>query len=79
MKAIASITFDDCLAVHDIKVIYASGQFDVIENTYVEMFELLPRLIAGDTNAIYGDYPNGRSCIRQFIHEMINANSKADR
>ena len=23
MKAVVSVTFDDCLAVHDIKVIYA--------------------------------------------------------
>lgn len=27
MKAIVSVTFDDCLAVHDIKVIYARERF----------------------------------------------------
>ena len=30
MKAIASVTFDDCLAVHDIKVIYARERFFIV-------------------------------------------------
>ncbi len=30
MKAIASVTFDDCLAVHDIKVIYAREKFFIV-------------------------------------------------
>ena len=30
MKAIASVTFDNCLAVHDIKVIYARERFFIV-------------------------------------------------
>ena len=30
MKAIVSVTFDDCLAVHDIKVIYASDRYFIV-------------------------------------------------
>ena len=30
MKAIASVTFDDCLAVHDIKVIYARERYFIV-------------------------------------------------
>ena len=30
MKAIASVTFNDCLAVHDIKVIYARERFFIV-------------------------------------------------
>ena len=30
MKEIASVTFDDCLAVHDIKVIYARERFFIV-------------------------------------------------
>ncbi len=30
MKAIASVTFDDALAVHDIKVIYARDRFFIV-------------------------------------------------
>ncbi len=30
MKAIASVTFDDCLAVHDVKVIYARDRFFIV-------------------------------------------------
>lgn len=30
MKAIASVTFDDALAVHDIKVIYARERFFIV-------------------------------------------------
>ena len=30
MKAIASVTFDNCLAVHDIKVIYARDRFFIV-------------------------------------------------
>ena len=30
MKAVASVTFDDCLAVHDIKVIYARERFFIV-------------------------------------------------
>ena len=30
MKAIVSVTFDDCLAVHDIKVIYARDRYFIV-------------------------------------------------
>ncbi len=30
MKAVASVTVDDCLAVHDIKVIYAREKFFIV-------------------------------------------------
>jgi len=30
MKAIASVTFDNCLAVHDIKVIYAGERYFIV-------------------------------------------------
>ena len=30
MKAVASVTFDDALAVHDIKVIYARDRFFIV-------------------------------------------------
>ena len=30
MKAIVSVTFNDCLAVHDIKVIYARDRFFIV-------------------------------------------------
>ena len=30
MKAIASVTFDNCLAVHDVKVIYARERFFIV-------------------------------------------------
>ena len=44
------------------------------EDTRAQVTEMLTRMIAGDTTAISGSYANGRSCFRQFIHEMINAN-----
>lgn len=64
--------------LEDITAVQAGGQAETVDNTYNEMFELLPKLIAGDTAAINGSYPNGRSCLRQFIHEMINADSTTD-
>ena len=30
MKAVVSVTFDDCLAVHDVKVIYARERFFIV-------------------------------------------------
>ncbi len=30
MKAVASVTFDDCLAVHDVKVIYAKERYFIV-------------------------------------------------
>ena len=30
MKAIVSVTFDDCFAVHDVKVIYARERFFIV-------------------------------------------------
>ena len=30
MKAIASVTFNDCLAVHDVKVIYARNRYFIV-------------------------------------------------
>ncbi len=30
MKAIVSVTFDDCLAIHDIKVIYARERYFIV-------------------------------------------------
>ena len=30
MKAVVSVTFDDCLAVHDIKVIYAKDRYFIV-------------------------------------------------
>ena len=30
MKAVASVTFDNCLAVHDIKVIYAREKYFIV-------------------------------------------------
>ena len=30
MKAIASVTFEDCLAVHDVKVIYARDRYFIV-------------------------------------------------
>ncbi len=30
MKAIVSVTFDDCLAVHDVKVIYARDRYFIV-------------------------------------------------
>ncbi len=30
MNAVVSVTFDDCLAVHDIKVIYARDRFFIV-------------------------------------------------
>ncbi len=30
MKAIASVTLDDCLAIHDIKVIYARDRYFIV-------------------------------------------------
>ena len=44
------------------------------EDTRAQVTEMLTRMLAGDTTAISGSYANGRSCFRQFIHEMINAN-----
>ena len=30
MKAIASVTFDNCLAVHDVKIIYARDRYFIV-------------------------------------------------
>jgi len=30
LKAILSVTFDDCLALHDVKIIYADNRFFVV-------------------------------------------------
>ena len=35
--------------------------------------ELLTKMSEGDVNAINGDYMEGRICLRQFIHKLINA------
>ena len=64
--------------LEDITAVKESGVAESVDGTYAEMFELLPKLIAGDTTAINGAYPNGRSCLRQFIHKMINADSTTD-
>ena len=65
--------------LEDIQAVQASGQAETVANTYAEMLELLPKLIAGDTEIILSSgMPNGRSCLRQFIHEMINADSTTD-
>ena len=47
-------------------------------NCYKELKAMLEGMIAGDTTAVSGSYPEGRSCFRQFIHEVINANDSAN-
>ena len=64
--------------LEDLAVIKASGQKDIVPGTYAELEELLPKLIAGDTEIINSSSQvNGRSCLRQFIHEMINAENSS--
>ena len=46
------------------------------DSVYTETLELVTKLIACDTTAIDGDYSNGRSCLREFIHEIINKGAK---
>ena len=44
---------------------------------YVETMEMLTKMSEGDTAAISGSYANGRTCLRQFIHRLINAENTA--
>ena len=46
---------------------YGSGQ------TIATYKEMLNAMLNGDTAAITGDYADGRTCFRQFIHRLINA------
>lgn len=48
-------------------------QAETLDGCYENTKDLLKKLIAGDTTAINGSYANGRSCLRQFIHQVINA------
>ena len=46
---------------------------------YTNTKEMLEKMVAGDVAAITGNYANGRTCFRQFIHRLINAeNAEAD-
>ena len=73
--------FDDAETLAEYKWLFeyvladlnANTDYDY-EDTRAQVTEMLTRMIAGDTTAISGSYANGRSCFRQFIHEMINAN-----
>ena len=40
---------------------------------YTNTKEMLEKMVAGDVAAITGNYANGRTCFRQFIHRLINA------
>ena len=44
-------------------------------NTIGEYKKMLQDMIDGNTNAINGMYPDGRTCFRNFIHLLINANN----
>ena len=56
----------------------ASTATEQLEDTYyTETKEMLEKMIAGDTTAINGSYPNGRTCFRQYIHKLINAENPA--
>ncbi len=55
---------------------FAEGRFtaETFSTTYAELDEMLPKLIAGDTEIINDSrMANGRSCLRQYIHQLINA------
>ncbi len=54
----------------EISVNYSDGEYTS------ETIELLNKLIAGDTTAIAGNYANGRTIIRRFIHNLINQNNE---
>lgn len=52
----------------------ASTASELLEDAYyTETKEMLEKMIAGDTTAISGSYANGRTCFRQYIHKLINA------
>ena len=40
--------------------------------SFDSMKTMLQGMIDGDTAAISGDYADGRTCLRQFIHRLIN-------
>ena len=64
---------EDMLAVTSV-----DGFQETVDDNLANTKEFLEKLIAGDTAAVTGSYANGRSCVRQFLHALINANSTTD-
>ena len=52
----------------------ATTEANLLDNSiYLNVKELLEKMIDGDTTAIKGSYADGRTCFRQFVHRLINA------
>lgn len=62
-------------ALAELNLLKENGEGEGLAGCYDNYKELLTKLIAGDTEAIGGSYAHGRSCLRQFIHRLINANT----
>ena len=62
-------------ALAELNLLKESAEGEGLEGCYDNYKELLTKLIAGDAEAIGGSYAHGRSCLRQFIHRLINANT----
>ena len=67
MKAIVSVTFDDSLAVHDVKVIYARDRYFVVmpsrknpDGTYKDMVHPINAAFRGELERAVIDAYNAR-------------------
>ena len=70
MKAIVSVTFDDSLAVHDVKVIYARDRYFVVmpsrknpDGTYKDMVHPINAAFRGELERAVIDAYNAQAAI----------------
>ncbi len=63
--------------LEEIKANAIVNNFTLSSNKYTQVVELLGKLIAGDTTAINGNYAEGRTIIRHFIHNLLNENHES--
>ena len=82
MKAIVSVTFDDSLAVHDVKVIYARDRYFVVmpsrknpDGTYRDIVHPINATFRTDLEKAVIDAYNAQSAVRSTEEAEVEANA----
>ena len=82
MKAIVSVTFDDSLAVHDVKVIYARDRYFVVmpsrknpDGTYRDIVHPINSTFRADLEKAVIDAYNAQSAVRATEEAEVEANA----
>lgn len=82
MKAIVSVTFDDSLAVHDVKVIYARDRYFVVmpsrknpDGTYRDIVHPINATFRADLEKAVIDAYNAQSAVRSTEEAEVEANA----